>query len=200
MYIVNFTILLLLVPALGISYRKIGNFLSNYLKRVFGRPSTIEFSPKPAIYAIFITWIFIFGYLGILQYEKHLPKREALNIEQAVKEHFEQAAIDIEVDYGAAVTGNPQADITMVEFSDFECPACRVLAFHLRILLLEYRDEVQLYFMNYPLDASINDYSKRQIHKNAGLAARAGICAQHLGDFWDYQNEMFQNQKNISYL
>ena len=95
--------------------------------------------------------------------------------------------------YGA----NPEAEVTIVEFSDFECPSCRITSQQLTGILLEYRDDVSLFFMNYPLDKSINPNMNFDIHKNAALAAFAGVCAQQQGDFWSYHDAMFSNQKKI---
>jgi protein-disulfide isomerase/uncharacterized membrane protein len=197
MYIANFAILILLIKSRELSFKNTVAFLISYLKSVFGRKSRWEFPHQPIVYAIFITWVFIIGYTGVYFFERSLPKPEAFNLEEALAEHFEQTPIDIKVDSGAAYRGNPEAGVSIVEFSDFECPSCAITAFQLTGLLLEYRNDVILYFMNYPLDKSINENLKFDIHKNAGLAALAGVCAQKHGDFWSYHDALFNNQKEI---
>jgi thiol-disulfide isomerase/thioredoxin len=157
MYLINFAILFLLIKSLGLSFSNIGSFFGSYLKSIFGRKSTREFSHQPTVYAILITWIFIVGYMGVQYFEKNLPEQEAVNIEEALKEHFEQTPISIKLDSSAAFKGNPESGITLIGFSDFECPACRVLTSQITSVLLEYRNDVSFYFMNYPLDKSINE-------------------------------------------
>jgi len=197
MYIANFAILILLIKSPGLSLKNIGSLLGSYLKSVFGRKSRWEFSHQPIVYAIFITWVFIIGYYGLYLFEKDLPKAKDFNLEKALIEHFKQEPVDITIDPDAASRGNPEAEVTIVEFSDFECPACRITSQKLTGILLEYRDDVSLFFMNYPLDKSINPGLKYDIHKNAALAAFAGVCAQQQGDFWSFHDAMFSNQKKI---
>ena len=197
MYIANFAILILLIKSPGLSLKNIGSFLGSYLKSVFGRKTRWEFSHQPIVYAIFITWVFIIGYSGVYFFEKDIPKPKDFNLEAALTEHFEQDPFDIKIDPDAAFRGNPDAEVTIVEFSDFECPACRIVSQQLTGILLEYRDDVSLFFMNYPLDKSINQGMKFDIHKNAALAAFAGVCAQQQGDFWSFHDAMFSNQKKI---
>ncbi len=197
MYIANFAILIFLVKSGNLSFKRIFSFLLDYLKSVIGRKTRREFSHQPILYAIFITWVFIFGYSGVYLFEKDIPKPKDFNLEKALTAHFEQDTVDITIDPDAAFRGNPEAEVTIVEFSDFECPACRITSRKLTGIILEYRNDVSLFFMNYPLDKSINPNMKFDIHKNAALAAFAGVCAQQQGDFWSYHDAMFSNQKKI---
>jgi len=197
MYIANLAIPFLLIKSRKLSFKSTFSFLLNYLKSVFGRKSRWEFSHQPIVYAIFITWVFIIGYSGVYFFEKDIPKPKDFNLEAALTEHFEQDTVDITIDPDAAFRGNPEAEVTIVEFSDFECPACRITSQKLTGILLEYRDDVSLFFMNYPLDKSINPNMTFDIHKNAALAAFAGVCAQKQGDFWSFHDAMFSNQKKI---
>ncbi len=197
MYAVNLAILILLLMSPGLALKNIGSFYGGYLKSVFGWKSRREFSHQPIVYAIFLSWVFIIGYSGVYYFEKDILKPKEFDLEAALTAHFEQNTVDITIDTHAALRGNPDADITIVEFSDFECPACRNASSQLTSILLEFGNDVSLSFMNYPLDKSINPNMKFDIHKNAGLAARAGICAQKMGDFWSYHDAMFSNQKKI---
>jgi len=197
MYIANFAILIFLVKSGKLSFKSTFTFLLSYLKSVFGRKSRREFSHQPIVYAIFITWVFIIGYSGVYYFEKDIPKPKDFNLEEALIAHFAQQPVNITIDPDAAFRGNPEAEVTIIEFSDFECPACRITSQQLTGILLEYRDDVSLFFMNYPLDQSINPNMTFDIHKNAALAAFAGVCAQQQGDFWSYHDVLFTNQKEI---
>lgn len=88
------------------------------------------------------------------------------------------------------VLGNPNAPITLVEFSDFECPVCRNLHDSLRGILPNY-PQVRVVFKDYPLDT---------IHPWARTAALAGRCAfqQDPNAFWRLYDSIYDSQDVIS--
>ncbi|MGA9292135.1 MAG: DsbA family protein [Ignavibacteriaceae bacterium] len=161
--------------------------------------SGLRFTPGPVFYSIALIWIFGLGYTGTNKNKDNLNVDDKKFIlKDALKDHFKQVPVKIPIDSNAAVKGNPKADITIVEFADFECPSCKALTDSLQSIWPEIENNVKLYFMNYPLDSTINTYMKRQIHKYAGIAACAGVCAQKKGDFWNYHDELFKNQKYLN--
>ena len=89
----------------------------------------------------------------------------------------------------APVWGDPKATITMVEFSDFECPVCRSLHDVLQGLLANY-PQVSLVFKDFPLEQ----------HPWARSAAIAGRCAynQDPKAFWKLYDLIYDNQDVIS--
>jgi protein-disulfide isomerase len=91
---------------------------------------------------------------------------------------------------GAPVLGDPGAAITIVEYSDFECPVCRNLHDALRGMLPKY-PQVKIIFKDYPLE---------QIHPWARTAALAGRCAYHQDPkaFWKLYDLIYDNQELIS--
>jgi len=79
--------------------------------------------------------------------------------------------------------------VTIVEFSDFQCPFCR--SFYTgtyKQLLQEYVDsgKVKFYYKHFPLD---------QIHPSARPAAEAAECARDQGKFWEMHDKMFDEQQ-----
>jgi protein-disulfide isomerase len=90
----------------------------------------------------------------------------------------------------APVLGDPKAPITLVEYSDFECPVCRNLHDALRGLLPNY-PQVKVIFKDFPIDA---------IHPWARTAALAGRCAyqQNPKAFWKIYDLLYDNQDLIS--
>ena len=198
MYIINVAIFALLAKALGFGKGQLRRFFPAYFKVLFGKAANLGFQPQPVFYAALIVAFFSLGYISIDSYEEKrvLPINDMMA--QALKAHFAQSPINVQPDPAAAMWGNPEAPITIIEFSDFQCPACRDAAFLFKPALYEFREYVRLYFMNYPLDKAINPYTRRGIHPQAGLAARAGVCAQKFGDFWGYHDELFRNQKKFS--
>jgi protein-disulfide isomerase len=90
----------------------------------------------------------------------------------------------------APVLGDPKAPITLIEFSDFECPVCRGLHDALRGILPKY-PQVKVIFKDFPLDT---------IHPWARTAALAGRCAYHQDPkaFWKVYDLIYDNQDLIS--
>ncbi|MBW2263433.1 MAG: thioredoxin domain-containing protein [Deltaproteobacteria bacterium] len=93
--------------------------------------------------------------------------------------------------------GNPDARIKIVEYSDYECPFCGMTHFALRKAVETYPEDVVLIHVNFPLDMACNDLLPRPFHDNACDAARATVCAQRQGRFWDYNDYLFTHQKQI---
>jgi protein-disulfide isomerase len=85
---------------------------------------------------------------------------------------------------GAPSLGPPNAPITLVEFSDFQCPYCIAAVPHIRALMSAYPTQVKLIFKEYPLE----------IHSQAELAAYAALAAQKQGKFWAMHDAMFANR------
>ncbi|MBF0424862.1 MAG: thioredoxin domain-containing protein [Magnetococcales bacterium] len=77
--------------------------------------------------------------------------------------------------------GPSKAPITIVEFSDFQCPYCRNIQGTLRKVFEHYPEKVRLIFRHYPLP----------IHPLAAKAAEASQCAADQGGFWAYHDALF---------
>jgi len=92
--------------------------------------------------------------------------------------------------------GPGAAPITIVEFSDFQCPFCGRAAKDLRELVAS-TPEVSLVFRHFPLDTSCNGNVQRQMHGNACLAAYAAECAGKQGRFWEYHDLLFENGERL---
>jgi predicted DsbA family dithiol-disulfide isomerase len=88
---------------------------------------------------------------------------------------------------GLYYQGDPEAPVTVVEYSDFQCPAC---AYHsanaVARLKAEYVEtgKVRLVFHDFPL----------QMHPNAPVASQAARCAGEQGYFWEMHDALFTNQ------
>lgn len=89
------------------------------------------------------------------------------------------------------VRGNPNAAVTIVEYSDFQCPYCgRAYTTVETEVRKQYGDQVRLVYKNFPLD----------IHPWAASAALAGACARRQSPdaFWKLYDFFFQNQESIT--
>lgn len=77
--------------------------------------------------------------------------------------------------------GSKSAPVTIVEFSDFQCPFCRRETGTVKQILQAYGDNVRLVFKQMPLP----------IHPQAAAAACASVCADEQGRFWEYHDKLF---------
>jgi len=89
---------------------------------------------------------------------------------------------------GAPGFGPETAKVTVVEFSDFECPYCSRAATVTTQLKEKYGDKVRFVFRQFPLS----------FHKSAQGAAEASMAAHAQGKFWEYHDLMFKNQRELS--
>lgn len=92
--------------------------------------------------------------------------------------------------------GNPSAKITVVEFADFQCPFCGVVAPDLHELASAVPD-LRVIFKQYPLDNTCNPNIKRKFHEYSCKAAVATECARQQGRFWELNRLFFMNQEAI---
>ena len=86
--------------------------------------------------------------------------------------------------------GPSNAPITLIEFSDFECPYCK--KWHDEVfsqLLKEYPDQIRFVYRDFPLS---------NIHGNAAPAAEAADCAWEQTNYWDYYSKLFNGQYGLS--
>lgn len=147
------------------------------------------------------------------QYRRQLPPDEAQAKQQVVaylkqqqqreldmnlrKKLFKAAGLKINLDPPRAEVkvedwnpsrGPANAPITLVEFTDFQCPYCGRVQGTLDEVMKRYDGKVRHVFKQLPLD----------MHQNAKLAAVAGLCAEDQGKFWPLHDWMFQNQSQIT--
>ena len=83
----------------------------------------------------------------------------------------------------AAAPRGPDAPVTIVEFSDFQCPYCQRLAPTMDQVKSNYGDKVRLVFRQFPLP----------FHDDAQKAAEASLCAEDEGKFWQMHDAMFED-------
>ncbi len=94
--------------------------------------------------------------------------------------------------------GPADAPITLVKFSDFQCPACRKGAYAIHPLMERFPGKVRLIFKNFPLDPTCNAGVTSRGHPFACYAARIAICAHKQGKFEHVYRSFFDNQESFS--
>jgi len=83
--------------------------------------------------------------------------------------------------------GNPNASVTVVEFTDYQCPSCAAAQPALERLMKEYGDRVRFVIRDFPL----------QMHPEARKAAEAAEAAREQGKYWDFTAILFRNQSAL---
>lgn len=96
---------------------------------------------------------------------------------------FKPEAVDVAV--GNAPQTAPNAPVTIIEYSDFECPFCARAYTTVNQIKSEYGDQVNIVYKHLPLT---------NIHPNAQRAAEATVCAQKQGKFWEMHDKLFEVQ------
>lgn len=91
----------------------------------------------------------------------------------------------------APTRGTAGSAITLIEYSDFQCPFCSRSFPTVQQILKEYGDKVLFAYKHFPLS---------QIHPNAQKAAEAAECARDQGKFWEFHDKLFEDQTNWANL
>lgn len=95
---------------------------------------------------------------------------------------------EVQVPAGEPSRGPEQAKVTVVEFSDFDCPFCRKAHPIVEQLLNEYGDRIRFVYRDFPLAN----------HQRAVPAAEAARCAGEQGKYWEYFQTLMGGQGNLS--
>lgn len=102
-----------------------------------------------------------------------------------VEAYFEEPdppVYDISIE-GFPTQGSPEAPVTIVEFSDFECSYCSQLSVVMNQLLTAFENKLKIVFRHFPLPH----------HRHAQKAHEAAECARAQGKFWEYRDLLFEN-------
>lgn len=124
------------------------------------------------------------GEAGVYYKTLRLADREKM-IVRAILQKDDRNRVQIELG-NAPIKGNADAPITIIEFSDFECPFCARASMTVKKIFEDYEGKVRLAFINFPLP----------IHANAKQAAAAALAAGEQGDdkFWAMHDALFQDE------
>ena len=90
---------------------------------------------------------------------------------------------------GAHEKGNLESDIRLIEYSDFQCPACRATEPSVLSLINQYGNQFIFEYRHFPL---------KQLHQNSEVSARASEAASIQGKFWEMHDILFEKQSEWS--
>jgi len=113
-------------------------------------------------------------------------KEQEMKARQQMEQQFKNPTV---VPVGSSpVKGPKDAPITIIEFSDFECPYCSRANNTVEEVLKKYPNKVKVVFKNLPLP----------FHKEAKPAAAAALAAGEQGKFWEMHDALFANQRGLN--
>ena len=147
--------------------------------------------PKPIVLGASFFFLPVFFLLGFgsawLIWGREPSQAAAVQPRQAEAESFQR--VNVSTDDDPAI-GPADAPITIIEFSDYQCPFCqRWHADTFDALLNAYPDQIRFVYRDYPL------YS---LHPQAEPAAEAANCANAQGKFWEYHDLLFSDKMDLS--
>jgi len=132
---------------------------------------------------------------GIVRYLTEQPRKQAMT--QLITSLRDEAKVEtkmppyipgkVEVEFDGPAKGPATAPVTIVEFSDFECPFCSRAEPTIEKVMAEYGDKVRLVYADYPLPN----------HAAAPKASEAALCAQDQGKYWEMHSKLFANQRAL---
>lgn len=79
------------------------------------------------------------------------------------------------------------AKVTLIEYGDFQCPACATYFPMIKQLSIEFSKDLRIVYRNFPLT---------NVHQNAMLAAQAAYAAGLQGKFWEMHDKLYENQND----
>ena len=124
---------------------------------------------------------------AFLMQEQEKMKQAAKQAELSQLE--EQFKNPVQMPVGDSPTRGPQdAKVTIVEFSDFQCPFCQRGANTMEAVTKKFPKDVKIVFKHLPLE----------FHPNAMPAAKAAAAAGKQGKFWEMHDKFFADQKSLS--
>ena len=174
LYAINFMIFAIYVRTLGKSWM---NWIPNFK------------SLTPWLILIFMGSSLIATQAGYaIRYNQRLELQKKYRAKRPPPTHHQ-------IQLGTAPLRSSKAEnpSLLIEFSDFECPFCKRFAKNLKKVYQDPQNRVNYAFKHFPLSSQCNRFLKRDMHPFACEAAKASICAQEQGQFWEMHDLLFEN-------
>ncbi len=126
---------------------------------------------------------------GNLLFPSAIDLSDFVYVMEEKKEVTETELATVVVEGDDPIVGNPNATLSIIEYSDFECPFCGEAYWTIKLILEQYPEQVNLMYRNFPLPDK---------HPNAQKSAEAGECAHAQGAFAQYHDKLFENQDALT--
>ena len=126
------------------------------------------------------------------------PKPQTSSVEGRASGPAE-GPVEVPVGPNDYVTGPASAPVTVVVFSDFQCPYCRILASEMKKLRAKYQGQARFVFKHFPMNEECNPgMSTDKPHREACRAAKVAHCAHVQGKFVEMHDRLFEGQDELS--
>ena len=143
-----------------------------------------------------LTIVFFTGFLlmTVAYFQKGAEKDDVADADQAEEvidnsnKPVANKPVDVKVNKDDRILGDKDAPVTIVEFSDLQCPYCARFHTTMNQVVRDFKGQVRWVYRHFPLSS----------HPFAKKAALATECAGEQGKFWEYTNNLFENQSKIN--
>lgn len=153
----------------------------------------------------------LWTFLALAGLQLFLPKIFTANLRQGgelsagdistlLERHYRAPVQELNL-VGRPTRGGANAKVTIVVFSDFQCPFCAREALTTPQLIQQYGEDVKIVFKNFPLDAACNPHAENTVHPLACLAAKSAYCvfkAKGAETFFKLKEKLFSEQEKLS--
>ncbi len=122
----------------------------------------------------------------------------ASEIHEAAQAVVGQTQLEMKGLETAPFLGSADAPVTIVKFSDYQCPACRMGAMVMHHLLARHPGKIKLVLRNFPLDSGCNPQVQKAMHPAACEAARVATCSHQQGKLAETYEVLFDQQSQLA--
>jgi protein-disulfide isomerase len=109
--------------------------------------------------------------------------KKQYKVKMKLKKPGQDIKVKVEVTAQDPSKGAKNAKVTVVEFTEFQCPFCKRASNNLSTLAKDFGDKVKVVFKHFPLS----------FHERAHISAQASMCMHDQGKFWEYHDVLFEN-------
>ena len=157
------------------------------------------FSPLPLLGAAAVATLVVLIGLGSSQTGPALSPKTVAEIKKSDPRFYAYYISQpvIEAPVGASRSGESRAPITIVEFSDYQCPYCRRAYLDITRAVADRPEEIEIIHRNFPLHADCNPHVESRAHTAACKAAFAVECASRQGKGDALSGVLFENQAQL---
>jgi protein-disulfide isomerase len=113
--------------------------------------------------------------------------KKQYNVKMKIKKPGQTKKVKVEVSKSDPWKGNDKAKVTVVEFTEFQCPFCKRASNNLSNLAKDFGDKVKVVFKHFPLS----------FHDRAHISAQASMCMHDQDKFWEYHDVLFDNNNAL---